>query len=291
METKLNRRGQFDLEQIGMAYPVKYDESMNTVLAQEAGRYNKLVGELQLSLPSLQAALRGLAVMSNELDAQFQAIAVNVVPKAWEGKAYPSLKPLNAWFDDLLARLDFMLDWIANGIPVVFWISGFYFPQGFLTGARQNYARKMGFAIDTVDTGYKWLDGTLTEYGICEYKHITKRPADGVICRGLYMEGARWNPVKKVIDDSRPKQLYTECPLLHLDPIQHWKPATEKVYRFPVYKVLSRRGVLATTGHSTNFIMWMEMPSDRSHFINNKGEADDEVWTRAGVAGFGSLKF
>ena len=72
---------------------------------------------------------------------------------------------------------------------------------------------------------------------------------------------------------------------------QHWKPATEKVYRFPVYKVLSRRGVLATTGHSTNFIMWMEMPSDRSHFINNKGEADDEVWTRAGVAGFGSLKF
>ena len=59
----------------------------------------------------------------------------------------------------------------------------------------------------------------------------------------------------------------------------------------PVYKILSRRGVLATTGHSTNFVMWMEVPSNRRNIINNQGFADQDTWIKAGVAGFLSLKF
>src|SRR5690606_17566609 len=34
-----------------------------------------------------------------------------------------------------------------------------------------------------------------------------------LISLGMYLEGARWNSTTHLLDDSRPKQLYTEIPL------------------------------------------------------------------------------
>lgn len=39
----------------------------------------------------------------------------NQVPSVWA--AYPSLKPLASWVTDLEARINFLQDWIDNGIP------------------------------------------------------------------------------------------------------------------------------------------------------------------------------
>lgn len=57
-----------------------------------------------------------------------------------------------------------------------------------------------------------------------------------------------------------------------------------------MYKILSRWGVLATTGHSSNFVMFLEVPTDKGDITNNVGIADCGYWVRAGVAAFTQLK-
>ena len=75
-------------------YPVLYEESLNTVLLQEATRYNALLSEMSNSLNDLKRALKGLVVMSDTLEAMASALYNNKVPENWQNKAFSSLKPL-----------------------------------------------------------------------------------------------------------------------------------------------------------------------------------------------------
>jgi len=51
-----------------------------------------------------------------------------------------------------------MLEWLTTGNPICFWMSGFFFPQGFLTGVLQTHARKDNIAIDQLQFMFKILD-------------------------------------------------------------------------------------------------------------------------------------
>ena len=153
-------------------YPVLYEESLNTVLIQEAIRYNRLLAVIQSTLKDLLKAIKGLVVMSEALDKMSLSLYSNLVPDLWASKAYPSLKPLGttklaqnlshqcfvgSWVADLNARCDFLIKWIQQGNPPVFWISGFYFPPAFLTATLQNFARKYVVSIDTINFSFKVL--------------------------------------------------------------------------------------------------------------------------------------
>lgn len=58
----------FDVETIQYKFPVDYYESMNTVLCQEVVRFNGLIAVVHSSLKSLKKALKGLVVMSGDLE-------------------------------------------------------------------------------------------------------------------------------------------------------------------------------------------------------------------------------
>lgn len=49
----------FNMESILKEYPVMYEESMNTVLQQEAERFNKLLNVMKSSLSQMQMAIKG----------------------------------------------------------------------------------------------------------------------------------------------------------------------------------------------------------------------------------------
>jgi len=276
----------FDIEAIMMAYPTRYEESMNTVLVQEVTRYQRLLKVVRDSLPALIKALAGLVVLSSELEQMADSIFGHKVPSTWEAVAYPSLKPLMPWVDDFCERIAFLRNWVENGTPNAFWISGFFFPQAFLTGTRQNFSRKLQISIDT--TSFRQL------YLSQEIEQISEGPEDGAYVHGLFLEGARWNNEEGRLATSEPKVLFTPMPVIHFVPVQFGQPLTQDVYRAPVYKVLSRRGVLSTTGHSSNHVMWISIPTDHKpqfEITNVRGESDRADFIRAGVACFCSLKF
>jgi len=252
----------FDIEAVQKKYPVLYEESMNTVLAQELTRFNKLTATIRSSLQNVQKALKGLVVMSAELEAVAKACFSNTIPEMWLKKSFPSLKPLAAYVADLMSRLEFFNAWVEGGVPVVFDMPAFFFTQAFMTGTLQNYARKYAIPIDTVDFDFEFAS-----------ELPTSKPQDGAYVHGPYLEGARMND-SLMLDEPQPKVLFEPMPPLLLVPALTSQFKDYPHYNCPVYKTTERRGVLATTGHSSNFVMFVRVPTD-------KGQAH---WTMRGTA-------
>lgn len=105
-------------------------------------RFNRLLKVIKVSLEDLKKAIKGLILMSDDLDAMFYDLLLNKVPKNWAKVGYPSLKPLASWMKDLKERVDFIRAWLVDGTTNHYWLSSFFFPQGFLTGVLQEHARQ-----------------------------------------------------------------------------------------------------------------------------------------------------
>ncbi|CAH1783200.1 unnamed protein product [Owenia fusiformis] len=251
----------FELDEVQAKYPVRYEESMNTVLVQELIRFNRLITTVRQSLIDIRKAIKGLVVMSSELEDVFDSMMVGKVPAMWAAKSYPSLKPLGSYVTDLIARIHFFQEWIMNGIPVVFWISGFYFTPSFMTGVTQNYARRYKIPIDHLGFEFEVMKQENT---------MTSKPNNGAYIKGLFVEGARWGREDMALAESKSKILYDPLPIVWLKPGEKAKFEERKTYTCPVYKTSARRGTLSTTGHSTNYVLSIELPTKEppGHWIN-----------------------
>lgn len=182
----------------------------------------------------------------------------------WLAQSYPSLKNAASYIKDLILRLNMFTTWVQNGSPHVFWLAGFFFTQSFLTGVFQNYARRYKFEIDTLVYDFEFLQEDPTDY---ENENFSKEklpklklPEDGAYISGLYLEGARWDYQKQCLEESHAKILYCKVPIIWFKPTKVAKMKDSENYECPMYKTAERKGVLSTTGHSTNFITNVKLP-------------------------------
>ena len=77
-----------------------------------------------------------------------------------------------------------------------------------------------------------------------------------------------------------PSQVLSEAaPVIWLQPKTLDRFSPFPAYDCPVYRTAERKGVLATTGHNSNFLMFIRMPTDRP----------DHHWVYRGVCMLCSL--
>ena len=113
---------------------------------------------------------------------------------------------------------------------------------------------------------------------VSDPQQIKQHVSDGVLISGLWMQGCSWDfkkankeeeeeeeegvRLRDVIVDSEPGKLSTPCPILHMLPDEN-HVVEDDVYVCPCYKTALRSGTLGTSGISTNFIISIELPSDK----------------------------
>ncbi|KNC97489.1 uncharacterized protein SPPG_07404 [Spizellomyces punctatus DAOM BR117] len=248
---------------------VQHDMSPTTVvLLQEISRYNDLLIKIRRSLTDLQNGIKGIVVMSPELEETFNCIFESRVPPQW-GKAYGSLKPLAAWTRDLTLRVEFFADWAKGVEPKLFWLGAFTFPTGFLTAVLQKTARRNNIAIDALSWDFTVLQ-------LEDDSHVQQPPKEGVYIKHLYLEGASWDRKSNCLTEPKPMELITPMPPIHFKPVDSKKKSVKGVYSCPLYYYPVRSG----TRERPSFVIALELKT---------GQHDPDFFVKRGTAALTSL--
>jgi len=235
---------------------------LKSVLLQEIDRYNSLLANIKVCLKSLESGIQGITLITAELEEVFNALLVGKVPPAW-GSCYPSIKPLGSWIRDLVQRVDFLGSWLESGLPKTFWLSGFTYPTGFLTGILQTTARKNGLSIDSLSWEFPVI--------LTDPAAIAQGPKEGAYMYGMVLEGARWDSSQNTLADANPMELYADMPVIHFKPVEKVKKPTKSVYLCPLYLYPVRTG----TRERPSFVVGVNLDS---------GNADATYWVLRGTA-------
>lgn len=205
-----------------------------------------------------------MVVISEEQEAVFNSIFEGKIPASWLF-AYPSLKALASWMPDLILRIQQLDVWGTSEMPKVFWLAGFTYPTGFLTGILQHSARKNAVAVDQLA-----FDFLVQNTG--DPAQIPAAPKEGAYIRGLILEGAKWNIEGGHLEDAEPMQLFGSVPIILFKPMAKKKSAdVTTVYQCPMYYYPNRTG--APTRPS--FQIWVEVKT---------GEYPPGFWVKRGTA-------
>ncbi|RUS88172.1 hypothetical protein EGW08_004069 [Elysia chlorotica] len=295
------------------------NSALLTVLRQEIDRFNGLLSIIHTSLNLLTLAVRGEIVMSESLEDAYDALLSQRIPHEWRNASYESTKSLSAWVRDLQLRVEFFAEWakqlsstlerrfrsIIRNLndgeldeapvtqPTSFWLSAFFFPQGFLTAVLQNHARKESISVDSLTFRFDVMverpelaeeaesNGKISRASsIRSLAFSGPPPTDGVRIYGLFLDGARWDPNTHSLQDCSTDERFCDLPEILFEPVEHKPPivsassagkvsdgqahptARGGTYECPLYRTSARTGTLSSTGHSTNFVTSVALPSE-----------------------------
>ncbi|RXG59109.1 hypothetical protein Avbf_01105 [Armadillidium vulgare] len=130
------------------------------------------------------------------------------------------------------------------------------------------------------------------------YKVIPKQWKGGAYTWGFFLEGARWDRQNKCLAELSDKKLHDSLPIILFQPvivpppeesdskcindkpikIEVTPPVKEESsngqlkdisYACPVYRTSERQGTISTTGHSSNYILDLHLPSSQpsNHWV------------------------
>lgn len=84
------------------------------VAIQEVERMNVLLSEIKRSLAELDLGLKGDLTMTDPMEVVMRSLANDVVPPSWAKNAWPSLRPLGSWLQNLQQRITQLSDWTVR---------------------------------------------------------------------------------------------------------------------------------------------------------------------------------
>ncbi|CBY14833.1 unnamed protein product [Oikopleura dioica] len=235
------------LKSVSIASTCK-DSPFSFFVTSELERYKKLVNLLISQMEDFSEAVNGKIQFRESHKRMLASFAKREIPENWKRNSFArssSNTSMKDFVQELKSRVEYFNAWAENGTLKSYDISKLFFPQSFFTTLLQNFARSRSVSIDEVTFDFKML--------------APHEPSVGVMISGLFIVGASF-------DIGKQNLILNNGSIFNFPEI--WvKPVLKKeldqsgaFYECPVYKTKERRGVLSTTGHSTNFLMMLRIP-------------------------------
>lgn len=219
----------------GLGEPGKMDlVPLNIFLGQELQRFGTILTIVKTTMTAMCDAIDGTISMTPDIVDSINAVYDFRVPRKFQydptGAEISWLTAsLAGWIKGLLDRYAQLNLWISKmERPPSFWLTGFFNPQGFLTAMKQEVNRqKKTWSLDEVEYTSDVLKEIIQgEDGRIEGKTVN-HPSEGVHIHGLFLEGAGWNRGEKRLEESQPKELYYQFPILHVSAISTAKDTSK----------------------------------------------------------------
>eukprot|EP00002_Diphylleia_rotans_P021973 TRINITY_DN428_c1_g1_i1.p1 TRINITY_DN428_c1_g1~~TRINITY_DN428_c1_g1_i1.p1 ORF type:complete len:4548 (+),score=958.95 TRINITY_DN428_c1_g1_i1:229-13872(+) len=232
---------------------------LNLFLLSEIEKFQTLLSTVRSSISAAKAALGSNLSLDSPLTLLMEAIAESRVPSSWLRISWPS-SALSLWVLGFTQRYEQLNNWLNNGRPATFWMAGFFNPQAFLVGMKQEVLKRHpGWALDDVVF--------VSEVMAKEREEIKTGPEEGVFVHGLFMDGAAWDKKANRIVDTPPRTAYSPLPVVFISAVSVTEPRKDQItYMCPCYRNPSRG--------ASNLLLELEL----------RCEEEPSKWVQRGVA-------